>query len=98
MPYGVTSIGGWAFAYCSSLTEIVMPDSVTSIGGHAFEGCSSLTEIVMPDSVTKIGYGTFDECDSLTDVYYSGSESQWASINIGEDNVPLTYATVHYYS
>ena len=44
--YSVTSIGGYAFYYCSSLTSITIPNSVTSIGDYAFSGCSSLTSPV----------------------------------------------------
>ena len=64
----VTTIGDYAFYYCSSLTEIVIPDSVTSIGYFAFSYCYSLTSVVMPDSVTSIGDGAFRECHSLTSV------------------------------
>ncbi|MBQ7912632.1 MAG: leucine-rich repeat protein [Clostridia bacterium] len=61
----VTSIGSYAFAGCSSLTGIVIPDDVTSIGNYAFYDCSSLTEIKIPDSVTSIASWTFYGCNSL---------------------------------
>ncbi len=32
-----------AFASCTSLTSVTIPDSVTSIGGYAFCGCTNLT-------------------------------------------------------
>ncbi len=64
----VTSIGYAAFAYCSSLTSITIPDSVTAIGWHAFNGCSNLISITIPDSVTTIEGYTFFECSSLTSV------------------------------
>ena len=95
---GVSSIGDCAFSGCTSLTSVAIPDGVTSIGRGAFYYCTSLTSVAIPDSVTSIGYYAFYNCDSLTDVYYSGSESQWASIIIGEGNYPLTSATVHYNS
>lgn len=37
--YSVTSIGYSAFAYCSNLTDVDIPNSVTSIGNSAFYGC-----------------------------------------------------------
>ena len=63
--YRVTSIGGYAFIGCKSLTSIVIPESVTSIEDYAFIGCKSLTSIVIPDSVTSIGSSAFNGCDSL---------------------------------
>ncbi len=44
----VTSIGDYAFSYCSGLTTITIPEGVTSIGDYAFAGCSSLTSITIP--------------------------------------------------
>ena len=66
--YSVTSIGGSAFVYCSSLTSINLPNSVTSIGGYAFYDCSSLTSITLPNSVTSIGSSAFYNCSSLTSI------------------------------
>ena len=56
---GVTSIGEYAFYYCTSLTSVTIPDGVTSIWEQAFYGCSSLTSVTIPDSVTSIGGSAF---------------------------------------
>ena len=68
IPDSVTSIGSYAFRWCSSLTSITIPNSVTSIGDNAFSGCSSLTSITIPDSVTSIGSYAFGYCSSLTSI------------------------------
>ena len=64
----VTSIGDWAFAYCSGLTTIEIPNSVTSIGSSAFSGCSGLTSIEIPNTVTSIGEYAFSGCTGLTSI------------------------------
>ena len=68
IPEGVTSIGNWAFSYCSGLTSITIPEGVTSIGGSAFSGCSGLTSINIPNSVTSIGDWAFQGCSGLTSI------------------------------
>ena len=44
----MTSIGNYAFYYCSGLTSIEIPNSVTSIGIYAFSGCD------IPEVISKI--------------------------------------------
>ena len=68
IPDSVTSIGGYAFYDCTSLTNITIPNSVTSIGEWAFYGCTSLTSVTIGNSVTSIGMSAFYKCTSLTSV------------------------------
>ena len=68
IPDSVTTIGDWAFAYCSSLTTVTIPDLVTTIGDWAFYGCESLTSVTIPDSVTTIGEYAFCECSRFKSI------------------------------
>ena len=96
IPNSVTSIGGYAFYYCSDLTSVTIPNSVTSIGNYAFSGCSGLTDIYTyidnPANVT-LGYDVFTSVPVATcilhvpsgtiDAYHEAN--QWnAFINIVE--------------
>ena len=65
---GITSIGDYAFVYCSGLTELTLPSSVTGIGNSAFEGCSGVTELTLPSSVTSIGESAFQGCSGMTEL------------------------------
>lgn len=58
----------FAFAECSSLTSVTIPDSVTSIGTSTFEYCRNLTSVTIPDSVESIGEQAFSYCRGLTSV------------------------------
>jgi hypothetical protein len=90
----VTNIGSYAFASCDSLTSVTIGDRVINIGSYAFGFCDSLTSVTIPDSVTSIGEGAFASCDSLTSVIFSGTISEWNSIQKIDgwnDHVPATY-------
>jgi len=68
IPDSVTSIGSYAFYYCTALINVIIPDSVTSIGSYAFYNCTSLMNVTIPDSVTSIGSYAFYSCTSLMNV------------------------------
>ena len=68
IPNNVTSIGNYAFSYCSSLTSITIPNSVTSIGNSAFSGCAGLREISLGSQVKTIGAEAFALCPRIYEV------------------------------
>lgn len=76
--YNVTAIGNYAFAGCSELTSVTIPNSITTIGRYAFSDCKKLTSITFPNSVTKFLEGAFVRCsissmNILDNVDYSHS-------------------------
>ena len=89
----VTSIGDWAFRYCTSLASITIPDSVTSIGENTFQSCSSLTSITIPSSVTSIKESTFYDCFGLTSVTIPNSVTS-IGINVFNGCSGLTSITI----
>jgi len=65
IPSSVTSIGDWAFAYCSRLVGVTIGNRVTSIGEDAFYNCTGLASATILNSVTNLGTFAFAECTSL---------------------------------
>ena len=64
----VTSIGDYAFAFCTSLQSVSF-GSALSIGSHAFNSCSNLTNISFPN-VEYIGSYAFASCKNLKSVSF----------------------------
>ena len=87
----VTSIGESAFASCSGLTSVTIPNSVTSIGKQAFSYCSGLTSVTIGNSVTSIGEWAFYECRGLTSVHILDIAA-WCNIKFKNSSNPLLYA------
>lgn len=65
----VTIIGEKAFADCTMLTDVTIPDSVAIIGPGAFSGCTNLKNIRIPNNVLLIADEAFSGCTSLSSAY-----------------------------
>ncbi len=72
--YKVRSIGEFAFALCTSISNVTIPNSVTTIGRGAFEG-SNISSIIVPNSVVSIGDIAFKWCENLTSITIPSSVS-----------------------
>ena len=66
--YKVTAIEIGAFAVCSNLTSITLPNTIKHIGSSAFSGCKKLAFVTLPNSIKRIEPGTFGGCESLKSI------------------------------
>jgi len=66
--YSTNAIGGWAFANCTNLTSIIIPNSIISMGNNSFFRCLSLTSVNIGSNVTSIGDYAFASCTALTSI------------------------------
>jgi hypothetical protein len=64
----VTAIANNAFAFCTGITSITLPEGVTEIGYGAFAFCTDLASITIPATVTAIGGDAFASCTSLVSI------------------------------
>ena len=74
-------IASRAFANCTDLTRVTIPDSVISIGGSAFYGCSSLSAILIPAGVNNIGSDAFTNCTVLNAINVVTANQVYSSID-----------------
>ncbi|MBR1666901.1 MAG: leucine-rich repeat protein [Bacteroidaceae bacterium] len=65
----LTAIADNAFANCTALTSIEIPDGITTIGSNAFSGCTGLTAMTLPKTVTAFGENAFAGLENIADVW-----------------------------
>ena len=85
-------IAARAFACCTIMTSIIIPEGVVGIGEFAFTECTSLTSIVIPASVERIVRYAFSKCTALKSITFE-KPNGWEG-RIGEPNVS---GNVYYY-
>lgn len=77
--------------YFGSDTFVRLPNvyngyPVTHIGNRCFENVKTLEEIIIPDSIKAIEENAFVGCNALQKIYYIGSETEWAELEIAPSN------------
>lgn len=82
----ITAIGARAFANCTNVEKIVLPDSVVSIGDRAFYN-SGLKEFVIPASVKTMGTQIFFQAKNLDTVYYDSDFASQTTAIFGATSV-----------
>ena len=95
IPNSVTSIGEWAFYFCSGLTSVTIPNSVTSMGNNAFNNCSGLTSVTIPNSVTSIGNMAFEGCSGLISIVVEDGNPVYDSRNNCNAIIETATNTLH---
>lgn len=66
--YRVTAIDARAFAGCTNLKSVTIPDSVTTMGAHIFNGCTALESATLPSGIEIVQGSTFYNCSSLKNI------------------------------
>lgn len=68
------NVGKYAFAYCNSMTKIIIPFRGATIGEKAFVSCGNLNTVGLY-SYVNIGDNAFSYCPNLTSIYVIGNRS-----------------------
>ncbi len=101
IPSGVKVIGQSAFAWCSNLTGLTIPDGVEKIGERAFDN-SGIASLELPDSVTVIENNALINCSSLTSLKLSANlttigSSAFSSIAVESIVIPASVTKIGNY-
>ena len=97
LPYGVKSIGSYAFANCPRLMSVKIPSSLTSLGTHAFNNCpdfeSLYINLTTPPSITS----TMFAGDKKIDLYIPReAEDAYKAANYWKDWQRVNYGRTAY--
>ena len=94
LPATLKTIDVGAFAVCSKLESVEIPDGTERIADWAFSDLWRLNEVTLPVSIKRIDSGAFALCPKLETVHFKGSKKQWQKVKIAGGNEDLTRARV----
>ena len=83
IPSGVDSIGEMAFALCTEIKEIVIPDQVRHLGTGVFCGCMNLSSLTIGRN--------WDQQNSLFDGIYPGGGTPPLKVIVSKITEPINF-------
>lgn len=99
VPACVTAIGNHAFAGCSGLAAVSLPEGLCSIDLYAFSCCPNLSSVTVPASVTNIGGGAFAPYVTLMgETIPAGGSDAWTPERSGLAAIHVAASNAHYSS
>ena len=77
---GLTKIEDGAFAGCTQLTSITIPENITEIGANAFKGCTGLQSItILSETPPTIGEGAFADTNDCPIIVPAGTTETYVA-------------------
>lgn len=67
-----------AFAGCTGLEEVRIPDTVTELGNGAFSNCTALETVTFGTALHKLGIGPFAGCPALEEIIIAKDNKAFA--------------------
>lgn len=77
VPPFVRHLGYIAFAFCSGMTSVALPEGLSSIGDFAFNCCATVDGVVIPSTVTHIGICPFSYCPQMDNLSIAEGNSHY---------------------
>lgn len=97
LPNTCTTLPGYAFGSCYSLSRITLSNSLTTIGANAF-GYTAITTVTVPANVTSIGNYAFQSCQTLKEVHMLPTSPPTLGTNVFSESYKLSSIYVPYSS
>lgn len=92
---GVTEYSFKCFAY-SRVEKMIIPDSVETISEHAFASTNYLNTLIIGSGVKNIDKDILTNADELTAIHYKGTQEDWDTISIHEENEDFNSKELHF--
>ncbi len=66
--YTVVALGKYAFANCSDVAKVVLPEGIMAIAANVFENATNMKTMMLPASIQTIGNEAFKGCSQLKQI------------------------------